>query len=372
MRIGIDARNLVPSLTGIGRYVLEMARALGAAGHELCLYLPEPAAAPLAGIVNARVRVGAWRGATMRMLWAQTALPAAARADAVDVFWGPAHRLPAALPGTIARVVTIHDLVWVHAAATMRRQTWLGERFLVGPALRRADRIVTDSNATTTDLQRRFPDIAAPVSTIYPGVTPLAAARANAAPRPAGGRHYILFVGTLEPRKNLARLIAAFAALPEPLRADHALVIAGGTGWRADDLERLAGAHGLADSVKTLGYVSDADLAALYAGATCLAMPSLYEGFGLPILEAHRFGVPVLTSRVSSMPEVAGKAAVLVDPFSVPSIAEGLRTLIGDPARRAALAQHARANAARFDWDRSASQLAGVFEAAIAQRRGNR
>ena len=370
MKIGIDARNLVPGLTGIGRYVVEMTRALVAAEHRPILYLPEPPAKGLGELVGSDMRVAAFPGAAARMIWSQTALPRAAVNDAVDVFWGPAHRLPFRLPAPMPRVVTIHDLVWAHAPETMRWQTWAAERAFVGAAVRRADAIVVDSNSTEVALRKRYPGLEAPVTTIYPGHTRLVPGDVAAARARFGiDRPYLLFVGTLEPRKNLVRLLQAWASLAPAVRFGHLLVIAGGQGWRLGDLRSRLADLGISDQVRLTGYLEDTDLASLYAGARALTMPSLYEGFGLPILEANGFGVPVLTSNVSSMPEVAGEGAMLVDPLSVSDLAARLHQLLADDrdlARRAAIA---RANAARFDWHLSARRLVEVFDKAIAKRK---
>ncbi|BAV51785.1 glycosyl transferase family 1 [Mesorhizobium sp. 113-1-2] len=370
MKIGIDARNLVPGLTGIGRYVVEMTRALVAAGHRPILYLPESPANGLDELVGADMRVAAFPGAAARMIWSQTALPRAATNDAVDVFWGPAHRLPFRLPAPMPRVVTIHDLVWAYAPETMRWQTWGAERAFVGAAVRRADAIVVDSNSTEGALRERYPGLEAPVTTIYPGYTRLVPGNIAAVHTRFGiDRPYLLFVGTLEPRKNLVRLLEAWAGLDPQVRSGHLLVIAGGQGWHLGDLRSRLVDLGVSDQLRLTGYLDDTDLASLYAGARALTMPSLYEGFGLPILEANGFGVPVLTSNVSSMPEVAGAGALLVDPLSVSDLTAKLHQLLTDDrdlARRAAIA---KANAARFDWHLSAKRLIEVFDQAIAKRK---
>ncbi|TGQ66893.1 MAG: glycosyltransferase family 4 protein [Mesorhizobium sp.] len=371
MKIGIDARNLVPGLTGIGRYVVEMTRALVAAGHRPILYLPEPPANGLVDLKGADMRVAGFRGAVARMIWSQTALPRAAAGDAVDVFWGPAHRLPFRLPAPMPRVVTIHDLVWAYAPETMRWQTWGAERIFAGAAVRRADAIVVDSDATMGALRQRYPGLEAPVTTIYPGYTRLVPGDIEAVRTRFGiDRTYLLFVGTLEPRKNLVRLLEAWAGLGSAVRSGHLLVIAGGQGWHLGDLRSHLARLKISDQVRLTGYLDDNDLASLYAGARALTMPSLYEGFGLPILEANGFGVPVLTSNISSMPEIAGEGALLVDPLSVSDLTAKLHHLLTDDrdlARRAAIA---KANAARFDWHASAERLLEVFDQAAAKRKG--
>jgi len=371
MKIGIDARNLVPRLTGIGRYVAEMTRALAAAGHQPVLYLPEAPAEGTTDGLEGYLRIAGFHGAAARMIWAQTALPSAAARDKVDIFWGPAHRLPFRLPISMARVVTIHDLVWVHASETMRWQTWAGERAFVGASVRRADEIVVVSNATGQALRDRYPHLGTPVTTIHHGYTRLVPGDvAGVRKRLDVDRPYILFVGTLEPRKNLVRLLQAWAAVGSALRSGFLLVIAGGQGWRLGDLQSQIEHLGISGDVRLTGYISDSDLASLYAGAYVLAMPSLYEGFGLPIIEANGLGVPVLTSSVASMPEVAGDCAWFVDPSSTSDMVEKLRVLIGDREDRDKRAACAKANAARFDWHRSAEGILQVFERALAARKG--
>lgn len=374
MRIGVDARNLVPGLTGIGRYVLEMCRHLALRGHEIVLYLPEKPSVPLPEWAGTVARIGDYDGGARRMIWGQVALPRLAAADDLDIFWGPAHRLPAFLDRHIPCVVTIHDLVWMNAASTMRLQTWLGERVLMKPAIRKADRVVAVSSATADAVRAAFPGAAGKIVVVYPGLTALnenlpGKPFASFAERHRIERPYALFVGTLEPRKNLPRLLEAYARLSGETRENLLLVVAGGQGWRLGDLTTFIAQLGIASSVRLTGYVADSELAGLYANARFLAMPSLYEGFGFPIIEANAVGIPALTSNSSSMPEVGGDAALFVDPADVGAIANAMNRLANDDAQYRQLAQKARPNAARFDWSRSADALLAVFEEALEERR---
>ena len=150
------------------------------------------------------------------------------------------------------------------------------------------------------------------------------------------------------------------------------MVIAGGKGWGNQDLAALVRSLDLGDSVRLAGYVTDQELATLYTHASFLAMPSLYEGFGFPLVEAMPFGVPALTSSISSMPEAAGDAAILVDPANVTSIADGLQKMMENDEFRAQLASRAKANAARFSWERAAKEMLGIFEEAVRLRRNRR
>lgn len=383
MRIGIDARLLAMPLTGIGRYTAELSRALVAQADAGCdsgalpdvfhFYMP---AAPVAGRWDApqvRLRAGRVRGGRpARMLWSQTVMPWLAARDGVDVFWGTSHRLPRLLPPHIARVVTIHDLVWRHAGETMRPLSRWMEQRLMPQAVRMADRIVTDSQSTADDLTDAFPAVRERLRVVHLGATPMPPP-ADRAALPSLGivKPYVLFVGTLEPRKNLRRLLGAWASLPAVLRQAHQLVIAGGKGWGDVDVPQLVQALGLGDTALVLGYVSDAQLARLYAHARFLAMPSLYEGFGLPLVESMAHGVPVLTANCSAMPEVAGDAGLLVDPLSESDIARGLTALLTDDALHARLAARAHARAAQFSWARAARQMRAIFAEAVAERRAH-
>jgi len=257
---------------------------------------------------------------------------------------------------TVPTAVVVHDMVAFlpdqHAQARAARI----ERATLRPALRRADALLCISEATRRDLVRLFPDAERIASVI-----PLAANVRFAQPvQPEQlERPYVLAVGTLEPRKNLARLVQAFVALPEELRASHQLVLVGPQGWDVEETLHAAAARPA--DVAVLGHVDEARLHALYAGAECFAYPSLYEGFGLPVLEAMATGAPVVTSTESSLPEVAGDAAVLADPRDVRSIRDALAAVLGSADRAEQLRRAGRERAQRFSWSRTASATRDVL-----------
>lgn len=372
MKIGVDARNLITNMTGIGRYVLEMCRHLAFRGHDLVLYLPQKAHPGYPAIDWAELRTSHHPGAVRRLIWGRAVLPRLAARDGVDVLWGPAHRLPGRVDPAVARVVTIHDLTWRHAPLSMRWRGLLADGLLMRGAVRAADRIAADSAATAEAVAAAFPASRPRIRTVYPGLSDIASGPSGPSPilsRLGVEAPYMLFVGTLEPRKNLKRLLGAYATLPEGIRARLPLVLAGGEGWGFSDPADIARRLGIERFVRLTGYVGDAELHALYGGARFLAMPSLYEGFGLPIIEANAAGIPVVTSNTSSMPEVAGDAALLVDPLDVSSIAAGLERLACDDGEHARLAARARTNAARFGWSGSAAAMESVFDEAIRARR---
>lgn len=369
MRIGIDGRNLGSATDGIGRFVHNSIKALTALGADVFVYAPGKISVNYEIPHGVSLRIANFKGPYARMFWGQAILPYWALRDRVDIFWGPGHRLPLTLDGGIGRVVTIHDLVWVHAAETMRTRTWLGDRLMMKPALKTADVVVTDSTATATALTAEFPWLGSPIKTVAPGTTALPAPGSFSRLEPLGiTRPYALFVGTLEPRKNLRNLIKAYSLLPESTRSCCDLVIAGSGGWKQTDLADEARHGALETNIRFTGFVDDRTLATLYSNCLFLVMPSLYEGFGFPIVEAQSFGKPVLTSNTSSMPEVAGDSAVLVDPTNPVAIAAAFSRFCVDVEFRNGIASGAKMNAGRFTWENHARGMLQVFEQAIGQR----
>ena len=181
---------------------------------------------------------------------------------------------------------------------------------------------------------------------------------------------YALFIGTIQPRKNLVRLAQAYAGLVKSHAVPWDLVIAGGKGWLSDEVVQAIEDLGLPDRIHLLGYVPEPQLPALLKGARLFCFVSLYEGFGLPILEAQAAGVPVMTANNSSLPEVAGDAAILVDPTDVDAIAEAMLRLSSDEALRQQLIVAGRANVARFSWQKAARETLAVLIKAAQQRPG--
>lgn len=352
LTIGIDARAAAEVPAGRGRVTRELIVALDALDtpHRFLLYCREP-----------------WDEVALspRMRWAPIGLPdplwhaaAAVRASrACDVYLSTNSYLTTwAL--TIPSVAFVMDLVAFLPDARAQGRAALIERATIRPAIRRAARLACISESTERDLIRFFPRAAGRTF-----VVPLAADARFATPgdpAPVAERYgvsageYVLAAGTLEPRKNLLRLIRAHAALGPALRERHPLVIVGPRGWEEQEILDVAAGS---EHVRLTGFVPDADLAALYAGCCVFAYPSLYEGFGLPVLEAMTAGAPVLTSDVSSLPEVGGDAAAYVDPTDEDAIRGALARLLADPAKRAAMVARGRERAARFSWDEVARTI---------------
>ncbi|MEA2155983.1 MAG: hypothetical protein QOE11_2123 [Solirubrobacteraceae bacterium] len=363
LRIGIDARAAAEVPGGRGRVVRELIAVLGRIDHphEIVLY--------------ARER---WDGAPddERMRWSLRAQPdpvwhlrvAGAASRSCDVYYSTNSYLTAWFT-LIPTVVLVCDMITYRPELLPQGRSRAIERATLPLAIRRAASFVAISQATADDLAERFPAARSRTSVVALAADARYAA-AGAGPPPSADRlrragvegPYVLGVGTLEPRKNLPRLIEAFATLPGDVRAGRTLVLVGAVGWDTDETLSSIARH--ADVVRAVGSVAEADLPALYRGADLVACPSLYEGFGLPVLEAMAAGTPVLTSDRSSLPEVAGDAAILVDPTDVASIRAGLARALGDEGLRAALSARGRERARDFSWERCARETLAVLEQA--------
>jgi glycosyltransferase involved in cell wall biosynthesis len=314
-----------------------------------------------------------------RRFWTHRALAAEVQARPPDVLFVPSHVLPlVAPPFTSARtlppaVVTVHDLGYHYfpTAHGWRQRLYLnfGTRW----STTAATRVIAISHATAADLERVIGVAPAKVRVVHEGANalPLPTPPQIVAVREQYGlpRPYALYVGTLQPRKNLARLITAYEQLRTRGVIDFDLVLAGKPGWLSEAIVTQARQSPHAAQIHLTGYVADGDLPALIAGARLFAFPSLYEGFGLPVLEAQAGGIPVMTARGSSLPEVAGDAALYVDPTDVEAIAQAMLRLSQDETLRQELIAAGHRNVQRFSWEKAAAETLAVLEEAARQGR---
>jgi glycosyltransferase involved in cell wall biosynthesis len=354
MHLGLDAsRTTVVRRTGVESYALHLTRALlkQAGTHQVTLYFRDAPARGLFASGKARdVRV-----MPFPRLWTHLRLSAELVSRPPDVLFVPAHVVPAVCP--VPAVVTVHDLGYRHFpdAHPFAQRLYLdwSTRF----SARAAAHVIADSAATQRDLIRFYRAPAEKITVVYPGRDE-SLRRVDAAPVRAKyhlPETYLLHVGTLQPRKNLLRLITA---------ANHhssiaTLVLVGRAGWLSEPI--LAEARRMAH-VRLLEYVPDADLAGLYSGAAAFVFPSLHEGFGFPVLEAMACGTPVICSNTSSLPEVAGDAAVLVDPLDVAALTDAITRVIADADLRAALIAKGYEQVKVFSWERAAQVTWRVLE----------
>jgi glycosyltransferase involved in cell wall biosynthesis len=393
MRIGIDITSAVRQGAGIGRFTRELVRALLAleAPHHYILfaatgglpravwqprldYITQTAAQNLEfEICNLKLVSDDW----LHRFWHRARLPVPVEVfvGRVDLFHEPDFVLPPTLRGT-PTLLTVHDLTFRRdpdsALPKLRRYL---ER-VVPQSVQRATHVLADSAASKADLVELFGATPEKI-TVLPGGVDGRFAPVDDAEYLANIRHkygigsapFILSVGTLQPRKNYVQLIRAFARLRPLVAQEQAieianlkLVIAGAKGWLYDEVFAEIKQQGLEESVILPGFVDDEDLPALYSAAMVFAYPSLYEGFGLPVLEAMACGTPVVTSNVSSLPEVAGEAALAVTPTNLAALSGALLNALADETLRVRLISRGYMQASQFTWESSARQLLTVYE----------
>lgn len=365
--IGIDAsRAVMAQRTGTEVYSLHLVRSLLEikTDHHFCMYFntpPRPGLIP--DVAHCRQRV-----IPFPRLWTHVRLSAEMLLDPADVLFVPSHVLPLIHPRQ--SIVTVHDLGHHHypAAHTAGQRLYLevSTRYHV----RVAAQIIADSQTTKDDLVRIYGANPDRVTVAHLGVDPALRPVQDPA-HIARVRHkygiaerYILYVGTLQPRKNLSRLIQAFARLQTENERVQ-LVLAGKKGWLVDAILEQADALDLRGRVLFPGFVDDADLAALYSGAALFAMPSLYEGFCMPVLEAMACGTPVICSNTSCLPEIVGQAALLFDPLDVDAISAAMNRILNDRDLANVLVERGMDQNKLFTWPRCALQVFGVLERAI-------
>jgi glycosyltransferase involved in cell wall biosynthesis len=365
--IGVDAsRATVARRTGTEAYSLHLIRHLVelGGGHRFRLYTRGEAPDGLLPQGPNVERRAIWT----RRLWTHVGLAGEVRRDPPDVLFVPAHVIPwrCAVPSA----VTVHDLGYLYHPQAHPLLERLYLDWSTRHSVRLARAVIADSQATRDDLIEHYHVTADKISVCHPGVDESLApvrdpARLEAVRRKYGlPEDYILFVGTLRARKNLIRLVEAYARLIARLENPPALALVGKPGWGYREIAARIEGLGLIERVILPGYVDDDDLAALYSGARAFAFPSLYEGFGFPILEAMRCETPVVCSDAASLPELAGDAALIVPPHDVEALADGLERALTDETLRADLIEKGRAQATHFTWQACAECVLRALERA--------
>jgi glycosyltransferase involved in cell wall biosynthesis len=375
-RIALSALQQRDFLTGTGRYLAELYAALPSArpADDFLLYVKHnqrdvfPADAPGR---RHRLVEGCPASPPRRAIWEAMNFTRILRHDQIDLYHGPANFLP---PRKVCPyIVTLHDMVYFHNPVRtfmLRAKYW---QYYIRATWRLADLVLTVSEFSKKEIRRYLPVPANKIRVIYNGVDerffhPVAGEigaemrREHSLDRP-----YILYVGRLDPDKNVERVVGAFHLLSINGNRDHVLVIAGARDFQASRVHELVVRLGLVDRVIFTGYVKDEHLVALYNQADAFCYPSLNEGFGLPVLEAMAAGTPVVTSNLSSLPEVAGDAGVQVEPRSAKAIARGLRSILGT-ARGRELAEAGRRRARQFTWQRAAEETSQAYDDVLRRK----
>lgn len=387
MEIGIDFTSAAHQGAGIGRLTRSVVRALAEIDHDNQYALliqghkprhPSLGARPapgcrnaVSGITNDNFReVRTWiTERWWNRIWHRLQLPVAVEwiVGRIDLFHSPDFTLPPVRPGT-RTIVTVHDLSFLRLPQCFEPVLCSYLAANVPRAVHRADHVLADSENTRWDVIELLRVPEEKVSVLYPGVAPrfrpirdrteLERVRAKYDLPP----QFVLSVGTIQPRKNYVGLMEAFARLNS---ADVHLVIVGGKGWLYEDVFARARDLRIQDRVTFAGFVDDADLPALYNLARAFALPSLYEGFGIPPLEAMACGTPVVTADNSSLPEVIGDAGLLVAAEDTAALSSALEQLLGEPALRRTLIERGLAQARQFTWQRAARTLLATYQRTV-------
>ncbi|MCA9934304.1 MAG: glycosyltransferase family 4 protein [Ardenticatenaceae bacterium] len=374
MRIGIDVTSAVVQGGGIGRYTRELVRALAQqdSPYEYRFFSAKrpsilPVPNPLPEQDGISYHPAPLNERWLYRLWYRLRLPLPVQliTGRLDLFHSPDFVLPP-VSGGIPTLLTVHDLSFAHYPEVFPEPLVRYLNTVVPWSVGRATHILADSQATKDDLTTLWHVPAEKITVLYSGVDPRFRPVESGAVMTAvrqryqlGDAPYMLAVGTVQPRKNYQMLIRAFAPLAG--KFPHNLIIAGGKGWLYDEMMAEVGRQGLDGRVHFIGFVDDDDLPALYSGADLYVFPSLYEGFGLPLLEAMGCGVPVLTSNASSLPEVAGAAAVQLSPHDETAWTTAMAELLGDDTRRVQMVAAGFRQARQFSWGKSAKQLLAIY-----------
>lgn len=370
MKIAIIADPVDNQSAGIHTYTRNLVESLRKAGgeHELYLILqqhhPEWPETHQIILSNTRLPIG-W--ASLRLFFL---VPRALRKRRVDVVIEPAHFGPFNLPKKTKRVTVIHDLTPILFPHHHRWHSRVLQKLFLRRILRKADLVVSNSNSTQADIEACYPFTQNKIKTIHLGRDTFFTHSTSTETLKKFGidQPYFLYAGTIEPRKNLALQLDAFAGCCDREGANFQLVIAGGKGWKSREFYKKYRHHPHKDKIILTGYVTKAELRALYSDAIALVYPSVYEGFGLPVLEAMSCGTPCILQQSSSLPEVGGSACLYFHNNDSGQLANHMHTLITNKQLRQSLADEALQQAARFSWDNYAAELIQVLEDIVTKK----
>jgi len=375
--VGVDAHLLSLAETyrsaGIHWYIQNLLSCLPAADPEIkyTIFLGEKRYSGVPGL-DLRISRLPTHQPVARIVWEQVIQPAALGKSGVDLIHGTAYVGP--LLSACPSVVTVHDLSFLFYPRSFRTLNRLYLRIFTRLSVRRAQRVIAVSESTKRDLVQQYDLLPAKIDVVHngvdPGFRPLPASQVAAFRAEQGlPERFILFVGTLEPRKNVAALVEAYAGLS---RSRPPLMLVGGKGWLHDGVFARMEALSLTDEVCFVGYVPAEDVPLWYNAADLFVYPSLYEGFGLPPLEAMACGTPVITSTASSLPEVVSQAGLLVDPASIDDLVSAMTRALADTDLREEMRAAGLAQASRFSWRQTAQRTAASYRRALATEGGER
>jgi glycosyltransferase involved in cell wall biosynthesis len=356
-------------MEGIGLYSYEILRRIVKSHPEhqfiFCFDRPFDSRFIFSHNVEAVVISPPARHALLFLWWYQVGIPYIYKNKSADLFFSPDGFL--SLSSTVQKsLVTIHDLAYLSYPKQISRTNLWYYRYFMPRHIRKANHIITVSQSTKTDLINHFPAAADKSTVVYNGTRDIfkpivEEKQRKICERYTSGQPYFISIGALHPRKNTARLIRAFTRLREKTAIPVHLLIVGRLAWQTAEIQETFRDSSHKSSIHFLDYVTDHDLTDLLASSLALVYISLFEGFGLPIVEAMRAGIPVIASNQSSMAEIAGEDALLVDPHSVPDIVKGMDSILHSPKLRSTLKKKGLKRATQFDWDKSAAQTFDIM-----------
>lgn len=373
MKIVVNTRLLIPNkLDGIGRFTDETLQIITRSHPEHTFYFIfdreyDPKFIYSSNIIPIVISPQA-RHPFLFLIWFEVSLAWKLRKIKPDVFLSPDGFL--VLNSKCKSVAVIHDINFEHYPKDLPYLYAKYYSFMFPKFARKATRIATVSEYSKADIERKYEIPASKIDVVYNGANsifePISVKDKEIAKQNfTSGSDYFFFVGTLHPRKNLKNLFLAFEEFKKTDTQNIKLVIAGSKMWWTDDIRLTYEKHAFKSDIIFTGRVSDEDLVKLMGSALSLTYVSFFEGFGIPILEAFNCDTPVITSNITSMPEVAGNAALLVDPFSVNSIADGMKAMVADDKLRNQLIENARIQRSKFSWQQSADKLWQCIERAV-------
>ncbi len=361
-RFGFDKKTGLPNRVGSGEFCFQLLNNLQKIDkrNEYFIYLPK------APTIDMPKESKNWHYVVFSgKLWTLLGLSKKLLKDKnkIDIFFSPTHYLPFYVGKP--SIISILDVSYLHFSGLFKKKDLYQLKLWGNFSIGKAKKIITISKSSKNDIIKSYGLSAEKVEVVYPGIKlekeiDMEKISMNDLKRKFGiEKDYILFVGTLQPRKNIEKLIEAFSRLK---RENLDLVIVGKKGWMIEDILAAPEKYGVLNKVKFLESVSDEELHSFYKNAICFVLPSLYEGFGLPVLEAMKYGCPVLTSNVSSLPEAGGDAAVYFDPKNAKDIAEKIDSVVSNEKLRKEMVEKGYRQAKKFSWEKSARETLRILE----------
>lgn len=362
-RFGFDKKSGLPNRVGSGEFCFQLLNTLAEIDdkNEYFIYLPK---VPTSDMPK---ESSSWHYEVVegRTLWTLVALSKKLffDKDNLDVFFSPTHYLPfyAGKPS----IISILDISYLHFPGLFKKRDLYQLKLWGGYSIKKAKKIITISKSSKNDIIKAYNVSEAKIEVVYPGIKVISNIKdkilnmSDFKKKFGINDEYILFVGTLQPRKNIENLIEAFSMIKNK---NLNLVIVGKKGWMYEDILNAPKKYEVSDRVKFLDNVNDEDLPGFYKNAVCFVLPSLYEGFGLPILEAMQYGCPVLTSNISSLPEAGGDAAIYFDPQNSEDIAEKIDKVTSDEKLRTEMVQKGYEQVKKFSWEKTARETLKVLQ----------